>query len=105
MHWHGMHVPEKDDGHPKDVIGNGETYIYEFEIMNRAGTYWFHPHPHGRTGLQVYNGLAGLFIVTDDEEQQLKLPSGEYDVPIVIQDRQFDSNNQLVYLRRGRMEG
>tara|TARA_R110002074_G_scaffold163654_1_gene323126 strand:- start:351 stop:2042 length:1692 start_codon:yes stop_codon:yes gene_type:complete len=104
VHWHGMHVPEKDDGHPKDVIGNGETYIYEFEIMNRAGTYWFHPHPHGRTGPQVYNGLAGLFIVTDDEEQQLKLPSGEYDVPIVIQDRQFDDNNQLVYLNRGRMD-
>tara|TARA_R110002049_G_scaffold28324_3_gene97439 strand:- start:1848 stop:3074 length:1227 start_codon:yes stop_codon:yes gene_type:complete len=99
-----MHVPEKDDGHPKDVIGNGETYIYEFEIMNRAGTYWFHPHPHGRTGPQVYNGLAGLFIVTDDEEQQLKLPSGEYDVPIVIQDRLFDGNNQLVYLSRGRMD-
>jgi len=104
VHWHGMHVPEKDDGHPKDVIGNGDTYVYEFEIMNRAGTYWFHPHPHGRTGPQVYNGLAGLFIVTDDEEQQLKLPSGEYDAPIVIQDRQFDSNNQLVYLRRGRMD-
>ena len=104
VHWHGMHVPEEDDGHPKDVIANGETYVYEFEIMNRAGTYWFHPHPHGRTGPQVYNGLAGLFVVTDDEEQRLKLPSGEYDVPVVLQDRQFDNNNQLVYLNRGRMD-
>lgn len=108
VHWHGMHVPEKDDGHPKDVIGNGETYVYEFEIMNRAGTYWFHPHPHGRTGPQVYNGLAGLFMVTDEEEQRLKLPSGEFDLPVVLQDRQFDSNNQLVYLkgeRTDRMNG
>lgn len=104
VHWHGMHVPEKDDGHPKDVIGNGETYIYEYEVMNRAGTYWYHPHPHGRTGPQVYNGLAGLFIVTDEEEQRLKLPSGEYDLPVVLQDRQFDGNNQLVYLNRGRMD-
>lgn len=104
VHWHGMHVPEEDDGHPKDVIRNGETYVYEFEIMNRAGTYWFHPHPHGRTGPQVYNGLAGLFIVTDEEEQRLKLPSGEYDFPVVIQDRIIDNRNQLVYLTRGRME-
>jgi FtsP/CotA-like multicopper oxidase with cupredoxin domain len=104
VHWHGMHVPEEDDGHPKDVIRNGETYIYEFEIMNRAGTYWFHPHPHGRTGPQVYNGLAGLFIVTDEEEEKLNLPGGEFDLPVVIQDRTIDNRNQLVYLTRGRME-
>lgn len=99
-----MHVPEKYDGHPKDVIENGETYIYEFEIMNRAGTYWFHPHPHGRTGPQVYNGLAGMLIVSDDEEEKLNLPKGEFDMPIVIQDRAFDQENQLLYLNRGRMD-
>lgn len=104
IHWHGMHVPEEDDGHPKEVISNGETYVYEYEIMNRAGTYWFHPHPHGRTGPQVYNGLAGLFIVTDEEEEKLNLPNGEFDLPVVIQDRTFDNNNQLVYLTRGHME-
>ncbi|MDT0642527.1 multicopper oxidase family protein [Zunongwangia sp. F363] len=104
VHWHGMHVPEEYDGHPKDVIENGETYIYEFEIMNRAGTYWFHPHPHGRTGPQVYNGLAGMLIVTDDEEERLNLPKGEFDIPVVIQDRAFDQENQLLYLNRGRMD-
>lgn len=104
VHWHGMHVPEQYDGHPKDVIENGETYIYEYEIMNRAGTYWFHPHPHGRTGPQVYNGLAGMLIVTDEEEEKLNLPKGEFDLPVVIQDRTFDNNNQLVYLDRGRMD-
>lgn len=97
-------MPEKYDGHPKDVIENGETYIYEFEIMNRAGTYWFHPHPHGRTGPQVYNGLAGMLIVSDDEEEKLNLPKGEFDMPIVIQDRAFDQENQLLYLNRGRMD-
>ncbi|MGM1056875.1 MAG: multicopper oxidase family protein [Bacteroidota bacterium] len=107
IHWHGMHVPEQYDGHPKDVIENGETYIYEYEVMNRAGTYWYHPHPHGRTGPQVYNGLAGLLIVTDEEEQKLNLPEGEFDLPVVIQDRTFDKNNQLVYLksRMDRMNG
>lgn len=104
IHWHGLHVPETADGHPRFVIDNGETYIYEFEVKNRAGTYWFHPHPHGKTGAQVYNGLAGLFIVTDDEEESLGLPSEEFDIPIVIQDRMFDDKNQFDY-RFNRMEG
>jgi len=105
VHWHGMHVPEKYDGHPKDVISLGETYTYEFEIMNRAGTYWYHPHPHMRTGPQVYYGLAGMFIVTDEEEQSLDLPTGKFDIPVIIQDRTFDADNQLVYLGNARMEG
>ncbi|SHM89995.1 hypothetical protein SAMN04488057_104288 [Cyclobacterium lianum] len=102
VHWHGMHVPERYDVHPQDVINSGETYIYEYEVMNRAGTYWF--HPHGRTGPQVYNGLAGLLLVTDEEEQQLNLPQWEFDLPVVIQDRTFDENNQLVYLNNGQMD-
>ena len=81
IHWHGLHVPESADGHPRLAIEPGETYTYEFTVADRAGMYWYHPHPHGRTGPQVYGGLAGLFIVTDEEEQALGLPSGEYDVP------------------------
>ena len=99
IHWHGLHIPEEMDGHPRFVIDKGEDYVYEFKIMNRAGTYWFHPHPHGKTGPQVYGGLAGLFIVSDDEEESLNLPKGKYDIPIVIQDRIFNSDNQLVYLQ------
>ena len=98
VHWHGLHVPESADGHPRFVIPEGKTYVYEFEIKNRAGTYWYHPHPHGRTGAQVYFGMAGLFIITDDEEHAAGLPSGDYDIPVVIQDRSFDNQNQLVYL-------
>lgn len=45
-----------------------------FEVRNRAGTYWYHPHPHGRTGPQVYGGLAGLFIVSDEEEKAAGFP-------------------------------
>ncbi len=101
IHWHGLHVPERMDGHPRDVVGPGGSYLYEFPMLNRAGTYWFHPHPHTLTGGQVYRGLAGLFIVSDDEEVALNLPSGEYDVPLVIQDRIFDAKNQLVYLQGG----
>ncbi|MDD2476195.1 MAG: multicopper oxidase domain-containing protein [Dysgonamonadaceae bacterium] len=75
--------------------------IYEFVVDNRPGTYWFHPHPHGQTGPQVYKGLAGLFIVEDERSD---MPSEEFEVPIVIQDRRFDSSNQLVYLENNMMD-
>jgi FtsP/CotA-like multicopper oxidase with cupredoxin domain len=98
VHWHGLHVPPEMDGHPKYVIEQDEEYVYEFEVKDRAGTYWFHPHPHEYTGPQVYSGLAGLFIVEDEEEKKLNLPKKEEDITIVIQDRTFDSDNQLVYI-------
>ena len=104
VHWHGLHVPADMDGHPRYVIPKGQTYIYEFEVRNRAGTYWYHPHPHGMTGPQVYGGLAGLFLVFDDEERDAGLPTGEYDIPLVIQDRAFDNSNQLIYLSGHHME-
>jgi hypothetical protein len=97
IHWHGLHVPDDMDGHPRHAIGPGQRYEYEFTVRNRAGTYWYHAHPHGRTGPQVYRGLAGLLLVSDDEEEALDLPRGAYDVPLVLQDRSFDGDNQLVY--------
>lgn len=97
LHWHGLHVPANMDGNPMYAINHGETYVYEFEILNRAGTYFYHSHAHGVTARQVYSGLAGLLIVSDDQEQALDLPSGEYDIPLAIQDRSFDGQNQLVY--------
>jgi FtsP/CotA-like multicopper oxidase with cupredoxin domain len=101
IHWHGLHVPAEMDGHPMYVIPSGKTFTYEFEVLNRAGTYWYHPHPHGRTGHQVYGGLAGLFLISDDEEDKLNLPKEELDIPLVIQDRSFTNNNRLIYLPRG----
>ena len=101
IHWHGLHVPEEADGHPRYAIGPGQAYTYYFTVRDRAGTYWFHPHPHGLTGPQVYYGLAGLFLVSDDEEEALNLPSGDYDVPLVLQDRLFDRSNQLRYVPNG----
>ena len=97
VHWHGLHVPHEADGHPSAVIDSGETYVYEFDVLDRAGTYWYHPHPHGRTGPQAYMGLAGLFVISDDNEDAAELPTGNYDLPLVIQDRTFDAGNQLIY--------
>ena len=103
VHWHGLHVPDIYDGHPRFVIPKGAVYEYDLHIVDRAGTYWYHPHPHGRTGPQVYQGMAGLFIIDDDEADALGLPSGEYDVPLVIQDRLVDDQNQFVYQISGMM--
>ena len=97
IHWHGLDVPERADGHPRLAVGHGREYFYEFEVTNRAGTYWYHPHPHMRTGAQVYQGLAGLLLIHDDEEDGLELPSGGTELLCVIQDRQFDARNQLVF--------
>ena len=100
IHWHGLHVPQASDGHPMYSIPPGETYVYEFKVMNRAGTSFYHSHSHELTAEQVYKGLAGLITVTDKEEQALALPSGEYDLPLVIQDRIFNEKNQLQYIHR-----
>lgn len=97
VHWHGLHIVQKMDGHPMYVIGPGRRFVYEFVVDNRAGTYWFHPHPHQRTGIQVYRGLVGLFIVEDDEEARVELPRGEFERCWVLQDRRFDASNQLIY--------
>jgi blue copper oxidase len=97
VHWHGLDVPELADGHPRLAVAGGAEYTYDFTVENRAGTYWYHPHPHMETGPQVYSGLAGLLLVTDDDEAALGLPAGERELPCLIQDRRFDGANQLVY--------
>ena len=96
-HWHGLHAPAEMDGHPAYALDPGKSYVYEFEIRNRAGFYFFHPHTHEATATQVYRGLAGGIIVNDAEEDALGLPSGEYELPIVLQDRSFNDENQLIY--------
>jgi bilirubin oxidase len=99
VHWHGMLVPEIADGHPRFAVPSGSEYVYDFQVRNPAGTYLYHPHPHGRTGLQVYVGLGGLLIVREPNEAALGLPAGEHELNLVLQDRRSTSGNQLVYRR------
>ncbi len=64
VHWHGLPVPADQDGSPHDEVAPGGKRLYRFTLpVGSAGTYWYHPHPHGHTPEQVYRGLAGLFIV------------------------------------------
>ncbi len=92
IHWHGLKIPALMDGHPDQLAGAGGTFRYQFTVNQRAGLSWYHPHPHEMTGKQVFQGLAGMFIINDTEEAALSLPSGQYELPLVIQDKRISSN-------------
>ena len=66
--------------------------------MDRAATYWYHPHLHHKTDEHVTKGIAGLIIVKDSDEAALALPRtyGVDDFPLVIQTKDFDANNQVM---------
>jgi len=97
VHWHGMIVPTAADGQPQDLVAPGANYPYEFQINQRAALNWYHPHPHMATGKHVVLGLAGAFIINDAEEAALGLPSGAYEIPLIVRDANFDSAGNLVY--------
>jgi blue copper oxidase len=102
VHWHGLHVDWRMDGHPFRPVAPGATYRYAFPVRDRGGTYWYHPHPHGRTAIQTYSGLAGLFLVADEDERDLTdaldLRLGETDIPLLIQDKVLDESGNVVYV-------
>ncbi len=101
IHWHGLHTPARMDGHPADTIAPGARYDYDFKVRNRGGTYWYHTHAHELTAKQAYNGLASFFLVDDDDQRSLAkaldLQLGVTDLPLVIQDKQFDAQGRLLY--------
>jgi blue copper oxidase len=101
IHWHGLHTPAKMDGHPSNTIAPGARYDYDFTVRNRGGTYWYHTHAHELTAKQAYNGLASFFLIDDDDQRKLAkaldLQLGVNDLPLVIQDKQFDAQGKLLY--------
>ncbi|HQR97008.1 MAG: multicopper oxidase domain-containing protein [Burkholderiaceae bacterium] len=101
IHWHGLHTPAAMDGHPASTIGPGGRYAYDFKVNNRGGTYWYHTHAHELTAEQAYHGLASFFLVDDDDQRRvskaLDLQLGVTDLPLVIQDKQFDAQGKLLY--------
>ncbi|MFE0549824.1 multicopper oxidase family protein [Streptomyces pilosus] len=92
VHWHGMHLPARMDGGPHQMIEPGDTWTPHWTVDQPAATLWYHPHPHGRTEEHVRRGLAGLFLLDDEESRALPLPDryGVDDLPVVVQDVRFD---------------
>lgn len=97
IHWHGLHVPAMDDGGPHQVIAQAATWSPGFQILNSAGTFWYHPHGDNKTDLHVSKGIAGMIIVKDSSEAALTLPRtyGVDDFPIIVQSKAFDILNQI----------
>ena len=100
LHWHGLHIPARQDGGPHQVVEPGAVWEPSFEIKQKASLCWYHSHLLEGTGEQVLRGLAGLFLIDDDESRSLNLPSeyGVDDIPLVLQDRRFNRDGGFEYL-------
>ena len=100
LHWHGLHVPAASDGGPHQVVEPGAVWETSFAIKQKASLCWYHSHMMGHTGEQVLWGLAGLFLIDDEESRSLSLPSeyGVDDIPLVLQDRRFNPDGGFEYL-------
>lgn len=99
VHWHGLHVLAENDGGPHTVIDPNTIWSPCFKVMNKAATYWYHPHLHEFTNKHVTQGLSGLIIVRDAEEAALALPRtyGVDDFPLIIQTRAISSTGVIQY--------
>jgi len=115
-HLHGGRTPAVSDGFPMDFIlplagganpprleeiqsaaKSGGWQVFDYPNQQRATMLWYHDHRMDYTGRQVWHGLAGLYIVRDDEERSLALPSGDREIALAIADRSFDAQCQFKY--------
>jgi blue copper oxidase len=103
VHWHGLHVSPENDGGPHTVIDPNTTWTPNFTVLDKAGTYWYHPHAHHLTAKHVLQGLAGLIIVKDEEEEALNLPRtyGVDDFPLIIQTKAIDATGTILFEETG----
>lgn len=113
LHLHGGHTPPNSDGYPTDYVlpqgvsepvamgprgtSTSVTRTYEFPLTQRAATLWYHDHAMDFTAPNVYRGLAGMFVVEDEQDAALGLPAGARDLPLVIADRSFGADGELLY--------
>ena len=97
MHWHGLHIAPENDGGPHTPIPPGTVWNPQFEVMNAAGAFWYHPHLHEHTNEQVSKGAAGMIIVRDNVEATLPLPRhyGLDDIPLILQTKPFNTFKQM----------
>lgn len=105
VHLHGANVEPNSDGYPdawftKNFQKCGPCFsskIYKYPNKQNPATLWYHDHAVGITRLNVYAGLTGMYIIRNEEERALNLPSGIYEIPLVIQDKTFNEDGSLFY--------
>ena len=104
-HLHGANVDWQSDGHPeawytRDYRHTGPKFnkeIHEYTNHQPGTTMWYHDHAMALTRLNVYAGLAGFYLLRDALEERSNLPCGDYEYPILIQDKSFNEDGSLFY--------
>ncbi len=91
VHLHGGRVAAVYDGWIENGILPGQSVLCRYENDQRATLLWYHDHAMGITRFKIYAGLAGLYLIRDKEEDALGLPSGPYEIPLLLQDRNLDT--------------
>jgi spore coat protein A len=105
VHLHGAKILPDSDGYPEAWFTTNfkktgpffETATYRYPNDQQATQLWYHDHALGSTRLNIYTGLAGFYFIRDDIEDDLNLPSGDYEIPLMIQDRFFNRDGSLLY--------
>lgn len=97
VHLHGGRVPPESDGYPENWCVPGKSSICLYPNNQDAAMLWYHDHAMGINRLNSYAGLFGLYLIRDAAEDKLGLPSGKYEIPLVLFDRQLDQDGQLLY--------
>ncbi|MFB9311644.1 multicopper oxidase family protein [Nocardioides plantarum] len=98
VHLHGGVTPQRWDGGGMAVIAPGKSKEYVYANTQPGATLWQHDHVHHAHAENVFRGLARPYLLHDPAQDALNLPSGEYDVPLVLRDARFDSDGQLAYV-------
>jgi spore coat protein A, manganese oxidase len=97
VHLHGGKTPPESDGYPEDWYPPAQSRTYYYPNQQEAALLWYHDQAIGISRLNIYAGLLGLFVIRDRAEQQLQLPKGKYEVPLVLFDRHLHLDGQLSY--------
>jgi len=97
VHLHGGKAPADSDGYPDHWYVPGKSALYHYPNRQDAAMLWYHDHALGINRLNVFAGLLGVYLLRDDVEDSLNLPSGKYEIPLVFYDRIFDRESQLNY--------
>ena len=97
VHLHGGRTPADSDGYPEDWYAPGQSRTYFYPNKQDAALLWYHDHAMGINRLNIYAGMAGLYVVRDAAEDALNLPSGKYEIPLMLMDRNLKPDGSLSY--------
>jgi FtsP/CotA-like multicopper oxidase with cupredoxin domain len=91
-HLHGARTNAGNDGWAHNAGLTGTSQLAEYQNRQQAMPLWYHDHAMAITRFNVHTGLAGMYLVRDDEEDALGLPHGDHEIPLILTDRNLDTD-------------